>query len=246
MKWIASRCWLASSIISVGLSAHAATLQISPVMVDLQANENAAGITLRNPGDQPLYGQVRVFRWDQANGDDTLTPTGDVVASPPLVQIAGQADQLVRLVQIAHAAPTQPPAEASYRIMIDELPQANAAPATGVQVRLRYSVPVFIEPAGAPGQPKLSWHMMHDGQGWILSVNNTGAKHAQIARVRVVSQAGKVYDINPGLLGYALAERTRQWQVPIPLDADLSGKVTVQASVNSEPIVATVTMDPRN
>lgn len=78
---------------------QAATLQISPVMVDMSADANATGITLKNPGEKPLFGQVRVFRWDQASGEDTLTPTQDLVASPPLIQIAAHADQLVRLVR---------------------------------------------------------------------------------------------------------------------------------------------------
>ncbi len=68
-------------------------------MVDMSADANATGITLKNPGEKPLFGQVRVFRWDQASGEDTLTPTQDLVASPPLIQIGAHADQLVRLVR---------------------------------------------------------------------------------------------------------------------------------------------------
>jgi len=243
MKWIAPRYLLAISLIMLGIPAHAATLQISPVMVDLQANENAAGVTLNNPGDAPLYGQVRVFRWDQVDGDDTLTSTQDMVASPPLIQIAAQTNQLVRLVRTGHTTSAQQPAEISYRLVIDELPQPNTPTETGVQVRLRYSVPVFIEPAGAVGQPQLSWHLVQDKQGWILRVDNTGAKHAQIATVRLVNKAGTVYEINQGLLGYALADRSRQWQVPIPKNADLSGAVTVQASINTQPVVASVSVE---
>jgi fimbrial chaperone protein len=41
---------------------HAAVLQISPVMVDFDPSAVATGVTLRNPGDVPLYGQVRIFR----------------------------------------------------------------------------------------------------------------------------------------------------------------------------------------
>jgi fimbrial chaperone protein len=138
------------------LPAQAATLQISPVMVDMSADANATGITLKNPGEKPLFGQVRVFRWDQADGEDMLTPTQDLVASPPLIQIAAHADQLVRLVRTT-PAPTA--AEQGYRVLIDELPEPDAAPTSGVTIRLRYSVPVFVEPAVDTGQPRLSWHL---------------------------------------------------------------------------------------
>jgi len=212
-------------------------------MVDLPPNESATGITLRNPGDRPLYGQVRVFRWDKSNGDDTLIPTQELMASPPLIQIAAQADQLVRLVR-ATSAPVA--VEQSYRVLIDELPSPDTAPTNGVTIRLRYSVPVFLEPAGEAGQPKLSWHLARDDRGWVLHVDNAGAKRAQIAAVQLVNGAGKVYEINKGLLGYALAERAGQWRVPLALDADLGGTVKARAAVNSLPVEAVVTLEQGN
>jgi len=222
-------------------TAQAATLQISPVMVDLQSNESATGITLRNPGDKPLYGQVRIFRWDQVNRDDALTPTQELVASPPLIQISAQSDQLVRLVR---TSPAPVGTEQSYRILIDELPAPDTAPADGVTIRLRYSVPVFVEPAGKATVPALSWSLAHDAKGWVLRVDNTGARRAQIAAVQLVDSAGKLHEINKGLLGYALAGRARQWSVPLPADADLRGAVTVRAAVNSLPLEAVVTVAP--
>jgi fimbrial chaperone protein len=223
-------------LFTAALAAQAATLQISPVMVDLQSNGSATGITLRNPGDRPLYGQVRVFRWDQSSHEDTLTPTQELVASPPLIQIGAQADQLVRLVR---TTPAPVAAEQSYRILIDELPSPDAAPTSGVMIRLRYSVPVFVEPAGKAPQPVLSWHLVRTGNGWVLRVDNGGQKRAQIAAVQLVDSAGK---INKGLLGYALAGSARQWPVPLPADADMRGTVKVRAAVNSLPSEAAVTV----
>lgn len=226
-------------------SAQAATLQISPVSVELTPDVNASGITLLNPGDTPLYGQVRVFRWDQANGDDTLTPTTELAASPPLIQIAPRTDQLVRLVR---AAPAPSGTEQSYRLLIDELQPPDTPATNGVTIRLRYSVPVFIEPvggAGAAAQPKLSWHLLRnsDGNGWLLQVANSGPKRAQIAAVQIVNGTGRAYEINKGLLGYALAGRGRQWQVPLPPDADLSAPVKIRASVNSLPAESAVSVE---
>jgi fimbrial chaperone protein len=242
------RCYLAPLMVAAGLllsawplAAPATTLQISPVMVDLQADENASGITLRNPGDSPLYGQVRVFRWEQVNGEDELTPTQDLIASPPLIQIAAQTDQLVRLVR---AAPSPVATEQSFRILIDELPQPGAAPTNGVTIRLRYSVPVFVEPPGAAGQPVLSWHLARTSEGWVMRVANTGTSRARIAAVQLVNGAGKVYVVNSGLLGYALVGRAGQWQVPLPPDADLGGgTVKVRAAVNSLPVEAVMTVE---
>jgi fimbrial chaperone protein len=220
-------------------SAFAATLQISPVTVEIAPDVNAVGITLANPGDTPLYGQVRVFRWDQQKGDDALTPTQDVVASPPLIQVAGHAEQLVRLVRTA----PRTAGEQCYRLLIDELPPPDQPAANGVTIRLRYSVPVFVEPANVVAAPRLTWRIAKSGNDWLLRVDNAGAKRAQIAAVQLVTSSGKVYELNKGLLGYALAGRGRQWQIPLPGDADLSGSVKVRASVNALPAEALVTID---
>lgn len=237
---------LAAMLLLAATAADAATLQISPVTVDFLADQSAAGITLRNPGNQPLYGQVRVFRWDQSNGADTLTPSAELIASPPLIRIAAQAEQLVRLVHPTPAAVAQSTErEQSFRVLIDEIPQADASPTSGVNLRLRYSVPVFIAPAGAEGQPELAWHLVHGQHGWLLHIDNAGARHAQIAVVRLVNGAGRVYPIEAGLLGYALAGRGREWQVKLPPDADLSGTVKVEAMVNARPLETAVQVEQR-
>ncbi len=226
-----------SLLLSFAVVVSASTLQISPVTVDLSPGENASGITLRNPGDTPLYGQVRVFRWDQANGDDVLTPTTDLAASPPLIQIPAHSDQLIRLVR---AIPAPPSGEQSYRLLIDELPAPDEPVANGVTIRLRYSVPVFVEPAGTAGVPVLSWHLMHDNGHWVLRVDNSGSRRAQIAAVQLLDGTGNPYDINKGLLGYALAGRGRQWQVTLPPDTAPSGVMKIRAQVNALPAEATL------
>lgn len=221
---------------------HAASLQISPVMVDLQSNENATGITLRNPGDHPLYGQVRVFKWNQTDTADTLTPTQDLIASPPLIQIAPHGEQLVRLVRQATAPATT---EQNYRVLIDEIPQPETAEANGVTIRLRYSVPVFVEPAGAVGKPELSWHLLRDAQGWLLRATNAGSRRGQISAVKLITASNKTYTISKGLLGYALAGRTRQWRIDPGQGADLHGALKIRANVNALPSEAPVTFEPR-
>ncbi|MBN3820438.1 fimbria/pilus periplasmic chaperone, partial [Paraburkholderia sp. Se-20369] len=117
-------------------TAPAATLQIAPVTLELPPSVMAAGVTLSNSGVQPIYGQVRAFRWTQENGDDVLTPTDSLAASPPLLQIGANADQLIRLVRTLRATPA---AEESYRVLIDELPAPGTPAQNGITIRVRYS-----------------------------------------------------------------------------------------------------------
>jgi fimbrial chaperone protein len=239
-----------------GHPAAAATLQISPVMVELGPKDNASGLTLRNPGEQPLYGQVRVYRWTQVDGDDVLSPTQEIVASPPLIQIPAQAEQLVRLVRPAPDAgvgagagatpsATASAAERNYRLLIDELSDPGEKPADGVTIRLRYSVPVFVEPPGNSGTPQLKWTLQQDGGGWELAVENIGTRRAQISAVELVDAGGAAHLLNKGLLGYALAGQARRWHVTLPPDTGLGGAMRLRAAVNATPVTASIRIEPR-
>ena len=215
-------------------AAQAANLQISPVSVRLRAGQNAAGIELQNLGDAPIYGQVRVFVWDQQAGDDALSPTRELVASPPIVQIAARASQTIRLVRTGAAANA---GELTYRVLIDELARDDGAAATGVDIRLRYSVPVFVAGA-APGTEALTWRVAKKQGGWVLRVDNTGSAHAQIGTLDIANRSGAKFVISKGLFGYVLAGRWREWQLPVAAQADLSGVLDIQALVNAKAVTA--------
>lgn len=218
-------------------TATAANLQISPVMIHFQAGQGASGITLQNLGQQPVYGQVRVFLWDQQNGEDVLTPTQDVVASPPIIQVGAESSQTIRLVRRGAAQP----GEQSYRVLIDEIPSAGTGGAnSGVDFRLRYSVPVFMAPA-TPAAPQLSWQFYREGGkpdgDWMLKLSNTGQLHAQLGATTVSNTAGREYALSQGLMGYALAGRVRIWRLQVAKDAQLGGELSIRSQVNAQPVM---------
>lgn len=152
MRWRRACAWL---VLLMGtfapLAAGAAALQISPIRLDLLPGQSAGSLTLRNRGTQPLNAQVRVFRWTQDAEGDRLEPAPALVASPPIVQISGEGEQLVRVVLTQPAAGND---EQTYRLLIDELPERRPQAQTGVTMQLRYSVPVFVNAStGAPPRP---------------------------------------------------------------------------------------------
>jgi fimbrial chaperone protein len=230
---------LAGSLITAP-AVQAATLQISPVTIALRATENAAGITLSNPGDQAIHGQVRVFKWEQANGEDVLSPTQELVASPPLIEIPAQGEHLIRLVKTMQEPGN---AERYYRVLIDEIPRSDDWAGSGVMIRMRYSVPVFVQPPGAPGSPALTWHLARQGTEWTLRVNNTGTGYGQISAVQLVDRTGRQHSVNRGLLGYALAGSAREWKMQLPQGANWDQGVTIRANVNAIPVEAQVHPD---
>ncbi|MFK2889884.1 molecular chaperone [Dyella flagellata] len=209
-------------------------------MIELRHGEGAATLTLKNPGERSLYGQVRVFRWDQANDQDQLLPTQSLVASPPLIEIPAHGEQYVRLVLSDRGNANQ---EQSYRLLIDELPAADNADENGVTIRLRYSVPVFVESDGSAQAPALTWHALHDTEGWWLRVTNAGRRRARISMVQFTAADGKTYTVEKGLLGYALAGQTMQWRVNLDSHSALKAPVTIRANVNALSIEDHVAID---
>lgn len=214
----------------------AASLQISPVSLLLRGEQSATALQLRNTGDAPIFGQVRVYTWDQNGSEDVLQPAQDVAASPPLVQVGPGETQLVRLIRLG--PPVQQ--ERTYRVLIDEITREGEAQAAGVDFRLRYSIPLFMRPAGDPQPPRLAWRLFRSEAGWMLSIANSGGMHAQIGAMKLATAGHAGHEISKGLFGYVLPGRTREWLLPLPAATPLAAEVQVEAQVNGKPASFTV------
>ncbi|HEX7817203.1 molecular chaperone [Dyella sp.] len=222
---------LASLALASGTAA-ASGLQVSPVQLTLQASQNADGLWLSNTTADPLHAQVRVFKWTQEGGEDKLEPSRDLVISPPMVQLAGNDHQLVRAIRVG-APPAAGQPEASYRVIIDELPVGTDGK-KGLQFVLRYSVPIYVEPAGgAATSSQLQWSMRSDGDHAVLEVKNSGTAHAQLSAISFTDKAGHRTEINSGLFGYVLPGATVHWTLKHPLAMFANGG-TIEGTVNGE------------
>src|SRR4029079_18185549 len=119
-------------------------------------------LTLTNTGIKPINVQIRVFRWSQADGVETLQPTKDVVASPPATSLTPGTDYTIRVLRIAKAPVA---GEEAYRIFVDELPSPEPRNPDTVRLVLRYSIPVFFA-AETTEQAKVAWGVTY-GKGQI-------------------------------------------------------------------------------
>lgn len=218
--------WIGTALV------RSADLQISPVSINFKPGITATGITLKNRGDNPIYGQVRAFAWTQKNGEDVLTPTDKLVISPSIVEIAPQAAQTIRLVRQDGGAVA---VELSYRLLIDEIPRTETVE-DGVAIQLRYSVPVFVQPSGKVAQ-QLQWRVMRSAKSMSLLVVNSGAAHVQLGATKIVSASGASLSLGNGLLGYILAGEERAWVFP-ETTVDLSGNLSVSTMLNAQPVSA--------
>lgn len=222
-------------------AARAANLQVAPISLEFSPAEQAQSIWLSNSGTVSLRAQVRVLLWSQPNKADQLDPTRELVASPPAVEIAPGEKQLVRIIRLQPAAPTQ---ERTFRLIIDELPVAAAPGAPtqpGLQFLLRHSVPVFVgvgEPLPADGKPSdisaLSASFQVNGAQAVFSVKNAGAKRIKISQLVYVDADGRRVPLSPGLLGYVLAGQQMQWPLPLPANVTLPAQGSLKAKFNAD------------
>lgn len=228
------RCWRAlwaALLLAMSAGVGAASLQVSPTTVEVSAARNAAGLTLTNHGDQPLTVQVRVFRWTQADGEDVLAPGSDLAISPPMLTLPAGGEQLVRIVRLG-PPPTQ---ETAYRVVVDELPldRDDGAGSPGLRFVLRYSIPVFLAPAGdSATAPTLHAQVAAPADGRAFHLENIGNGRAQVSDLAYVADDGGRQVIAAGLSGYVLPGQRRSWMLP-PALATASGG-SINARINGE------------
>lgn len=218
--------------------AHAEGLQVSPISVEI--GERSGVLRLANGSNDRLRAQLRVYRWTQAEGEDRLVETEEIVASPPFVQVDPNSEQVVRLVRFGEAAISMTECERSYRIIVDELPAAPGEVQLGLQYVLRYSVPVYLtNPACRDLQPLLSWEITLDGDAAWLNVVNMGETRAQLAAVRFLSTSGEATTLADGLLGYVLPGAERRFLMTEPAETFAQGgqiEVTLNGAQQREDV----------
>ncbi len=211
------------------LHANAASLQASPISINVDPERGAATLTLKNTDDVPVQAQVRLFRWTQADNKDVLEPTEEVLASPPFASIKANGTQLVRVV-LTDPASSAP--ERSYRILVDEIPNPEATP-KGITVNFRYSIPVrVVRQADASVQPKLVSTWVADGASLVLTLRNEGTGRAQISAVSANGSGTEGTVLEKGLLGYVLPGAERTWVFSMPTESLAKATRSFTARVN--------------
>lgn len=190
--------------------AWSAGLSVMPVSLEFAPDDSMQGLWLSNRSERPLTAQLRAFAWDQQGEEEHLQPTRALLPSPPLFTLAPGQQQYVRIVR-ADIAPRG--VERSFRLLVDELPDAGSQARPGLQFVMRYVLPVFVD--SPPGLPALTWQLTHSSDSALLTVDNDGGRRAQLSALRLTDADGGVLYEKPGLLGYALASRQRQWRLPL-------------------------------
>jgi fimbrial chaperone protein len=225
--------WMASG-------AYASSFNISPIRAELSAAHPTDVLTLTNAEDAPVVVEVRVVKWLQANGEEQLDDTRELLATPPVLQIGGNADQIVR---VALRREPDPARELTYRVIYQEVPQAAAPDAAGLRVALRLSVPVFVAPAHGRAKADLAWeaHWLANGN-LEVAASNRGTGHTQIIDFDLALSGGAM-NLHGNTAHYILPGSRMVWTLTAPADADRHGPIAIHGRSDQGDFSADVATD---
>lgn len=112
-------------LLSVALVAPvlAGQFSVTPVRIFVAPKDRAAAVTVTNEGNDPLVMQADVYVWNQKpDGEDELTPSEDLFLSPPILKLAPNSRQVVRLAMLH---PPKAGRQLTYRMIVREIPEAR-------------------------------------------------------------------------------------------------------------------------
>jgi fimbrial chaperone protein len=188
-------------------AALAGSFNVSPVRVELSAQNRTQALTVRNEGEEPSVVQAQVFAWSQEAGQDILQPTSELLVSPPVFTVQPGQSQLLR---IALRGAPDPARQLSYRAVLQEVPAQARPGGPALAVALKISLPVFVEPPVDTG-PKLDWQARVATNGLIeLNARNLGNGHIQVADFHLSDAAGGEL-ASQQQVSYILPGQTRTW-----------------------------------
>ena len=176
-----------------------------------------------NGGTEPIRVQIQPMLWEIHGGAESLSETDQLIVNPPIVTIAPNQDQFVRLGARSIALATQ---ERSYRLILEEVPMSTDQPRSGIRTILRISSPLFV-PASTP-RTKIDWSLVNADNGTELVAINSGNTHQKIYRLELHSKPAKAPLLEAGLT-YLLPGQTRRW--PIKKSASIG---TLQLHLQTE------------
>lgn len=196
---------LSLAVVGGGSPAAAGTLRVNPVLVEIGEGQRSGTVSVTNVENSPVVIRATVFEWRQENGEDRYIETAAMIVSPPVVTIAPGATQIVRVGP--RAAPN---AAASYRLIIEEVPEAT--PGTGIRVALRLNLPLYIRmPAGRPAD--LAWSARRGADGnWSVEARNGGAGWIRVNGAIAAAATGLRFD-DGFAFGTVLPGGARRWTI---------------------------------
>lgn len=217
-------------------------LSVDPILLEMIEPAAAGVLSLRNNDNREVAVQARVYRWVQVDGKESLEATNDVVASPPMVKLAPNADYVVRVVRVSRRPIV---GEESFRVVVDQLPDLRQKNTRVVNLLIRQSIPVFFQ-AKQFSSPNVTWAIGYENRQLVVVARNSGEQRLRIASLRLRDERGETISFGNGLTGYVLGRSSMKWIAPNhSRDFGAGGIVSISAATDRGPLNAAVNLSFR-
>ncbi|MDQ6767343.1 MAG: fimbria/pilus periplasmic chaperone [Candidatus Eremiobacteraeota bacterium] len=194
--------------------AAAAGVTVAPIRVDLSPSQTSSFIQLTNGDSAAKLMHARIFVWDQMAGKDRLTPTQDLIVSPPIFLLQPGSSQILRMGLLEQPSGN---VERAYRILITEVPQTTKP--DQIRVVLQLSIPLFVAATGG-GQPLIQIQGKRGPhQRLELTLWNSGAQHIRFTRLVVRDAASSQIIADSSNSQYVLAGQKMRHIFTLPKSA---------------------------
>ncbi len=202
---LAIACGGALLLAAPAVPVAAGTLQINPVLVEIGSGRRTATVSLRNQEATPVTIRAYALGWRQADGEDVYEESAAVIVSPPIFTIPAGGTQLIR---VGLRSPSGTPQ--AYRLIVEEVPEAN--PGGGIRVALRLNLPLYSAiAAGDAAALRWSARRLPDGE-WQVEAVNTGAGYVRLEPSAAAAATGLQIEDHINF-GTVLPGATRRWRI---------------------------------
>ena len=216
-RYIRKAAQIAAFLVLFGVSftsAHA-SLNVSPVRVNLSDNHTKDVIQISNQEDSVKSYEVEVVAWSQTDERrEVYSPTEDILAVPPLFSLNPGEEQLIRVGMLIDADANT---ERSYRMFITEIapPEPEKNESTGITMRLQIGIPVFVAPAAAATSSLEYIDYIQIEEQLFVQFRNSGNTHIKVTEVHYSAPGSADKVITPAV-AYILAGQTGYLPVKLP------------------------------
>lgn len=220
------------SFLFCSITSFAFSIFVSPVVLKLDSKQQIISFSMTNKSDTKMTFQLSAVKWNKMNGIDSTTDTNDLIITPPIVSIPPGAEQVVRVGSRNHAIY---PTEASYRILLRQLPGNSSNKYldiknfSTVKVLLSLSIPLFIAPVQEI--KNINWDIKKISNNKLrLKLSNKGNVHVVISKLALQDASGSVY-FSPEATGRVLSGQSQEWELSLkkPLT---SKRITVKTTTD--------------
>ena len=213
-------------LITCLLSTGVMAINVMPFSGELDLTKKSNyKVQVGNRSNAEVAVKISVTKWSfDRYGEEIREPTNDLIVFPKRLLLKPKADRSVR---VSYRNGVPPRTEASYRIIVEEVPLAkkeNSRRVKGASINVltRYVTSFYVKPRNALADVKAVESSRHEN-GFQLKVRNEGNAHTHfISPSLTIWQGGeKLIITDLDLLKpftntniFALSDRIYNWEVP--------------------------------